>query len=86
MLYNNLEKINSKDKIQNKINIINNNIYNINFPNFYNFNNPFFDLNAQNKLILKPLEKQDNIGKDNYTITFMDIQMLTIKKHQKAYL
>ena len=84
IINNNLEKINSKDKIQNKINIINNNIYNINFPNFYNFNNPFFDLNEQNKLILKPLEKQDNIGKDNFTITFMDNSNANNQKTPKS--
>ena len=84
IINNNLEKINSKEKIQNKINIINNNIYNINFPNLYNFNNPFFDLNAQNKLILKPLEKQDNIGKDNFTITFMDNSNANNQKTPKS--
>ena len=73
IIFNNFEEVNSKGMMQNKINIINNNIYNINFPNFYYFNNkPSFELNTQNKSIFKPIEKRNNIEKDNYSISSLN--------------
>jgi len=46
-------------KWKNKINIINNNIYNINLPNFYLYD-PFSFLNNHQKFIDKSLEKHNN--------------------------
>ena len=84
IIFNNFEEVNSKGMMQNKINIINNNIYNINFPKFYYFNKPTFELNTQNKSIFKPIEKRNNIEKDNYSISSLNNSKVSNSKNSKS--
>lgn len=81
LINNNFEKEDSNNIMQNKINIINNNIYDIKVPNLF-FCNSFPTLNNHQKLNLKTIENI-NIDKDQSPSIFSNSSKSNIQNKSK---